>query len=344
MTPRGTHVPLSAMLGIFAAGRNGSTLLMRLLDGSPGLWIYPIELRWLEVRREPAALEPWAARQLDELESTYLARLAEPLEPASDPLEALRACAAEEPERRLETFLDGVRTAFAPAAVSPDATNAFKTIEVADPDRYGRLFPGLRFIHLVRNPLDNYASLKRTDMLVKGKPFWFQGGDVLQTFVERRWVPHARYMIDAARRDPERHRIVRYEDVCSDPVRTVVELCAWLGAEPPPHPDLQTVLGGRRLREQPNAAPERATAGLQRGKREVVTAREGSFIRFAAGGLAERLGYDLDGRAPHATRGRLLRSWLPLDEWETMNVDSRLSQGKAVLSRRLYLTRKLLRS
>ena len=35
------------LVGIFGAGRNGSTLLMRLLDGSSGLWIYPIELNYL---------------------------------------------------------------------------------------------------------------------------------------------------------------------------------------------------------------------------------------------------------------------------------------------------------
>jgi hypothetical protein len=35
------------LVGIFGAGRNGSSLLMRLLDGSPGLWIYPIELNYL---------------------------------------------------------------------------------------------------------------------------------------------------------------------------------------------------------------------------------------------------------------------------------------------------------
>lgn len=331
------------MLGIFAAGRNGSTLLMRLLDGSPDLWIYPIELRWLEVRQEEGAVEGWAERQIEELERTYLGRLADPLEPAADPLAALRASAGEPPDKRLGAFLDGVREAYAPSTVARDSTHTFKTIEVADPQRYGLLFPELRFVHLVRNPLDNYASLKRTDMLEKGKPFWFQGGDVLQTFVERRWVPHARYMLGAVEREPDRHRIVRYEDVCAEPERIVRELCDWLGAAHPQQPDLQTVLGGRRLRELPNRAPERATADLQRGKEEVVTPREGSLIRLAAGGLAEQLGYDLDGRAPEATRGQLLRSWLPLDKWETMNVDSRRSQAKALLSRRLYVTRKLLR-
>ena len=35
------------LLGIFGTGRNGSTMLMRLLDGSPGIWIFPYELSYL---------------------------------------------------------------------------------------------------------------------------------------------------------------------------------------------------------------------------------------------------------------------------------------------------------
>jgi len=333
-----------AALGIFGAGRNGSTLLMRLLDGSPDLWIYPIELRFLELRdwlaSEPGSLDRWAEGQLAELRETYLGRLEGENEPHADPLAALRASSGP-PERRLEAFLDGVRAAYAPPGLSPEAIHGFKTIEVEHPGRYLELFPGLRLLHLVRDPSANYASLKRTDMVVKRKPFWFQGGDVLRTFLERRWLPHARYVLGVGRRDPARHLLVRYEELCSEPTRVVTEICDWLGIRPPAEPELQTALGGRHLREQPNRAPEHPVADMQRPADGVVTPREAAFIELATAELAAELGYERNGGAT-PSRARLLRSWLPLDRWETMNVDSRLRQGRALVARRLYVYRKLL--
>ncbi len=326
------------MLGIFGAGRNGSTLLMRLLDGSPDLWIYPIELRWLEVResaaKESCAFADWVRRQQEELREVYLSRLEETLQPAAE-----IAVEGETPEERLRSYLVAVRRAYAPLTTPPDAMLGFKTIEVADPGRYGQLFPDLYFLHLVRDPFANYASLKRTDMVVKRKPFWFQGGDVLRTFLERRWLPHARFLLAARERDPRRHFVVRYESLTAEPARVVGEICDWLGVSPPPEADRQTVLGGRRLRELPNPAPEKPTANLRPVYDDVVTPREAELIRLATHSLAARLGYDVGSTGG---RLRLARDWLPLDSWETMNVDSRLAQGKALLARRAYVYRKLL--
>ncbi len=91
------------IVGIFGAGRNGSTLLMRLLDGSPGLWVYPLELNYLstfglrsvrgKLKRAAArlfsdtgvgnrfregyiaAFIQWTAHQIQELNETYIKHL-----------------------------------------------------------------------------------------------------------------------------------------------------------------------------------------------------------------------------------------------------------------------------
>jgi hypothetical protein len=337
------------VLAILGAGRNGSTLLMRLLDGSPGLWIFPIELNVLGARewlRDPANFERWAADQVEELRRDYLSRLAEPIEGAADPLEGIEATRGRPPEERVAAFLSALREAYAPTGLGPDPLLAFKTIEVAEPERWDALYPGSRQLHIVRDPVANYASLKRTDMLVKGKPFWFQEGDTLRAFVELRWFPHVRYALDAVEREPSRHRIVRYEDLCLEPDRIVGELCDWLGVAPPPEPDLQTVLGGRRMKELPNrtsrggtSPPPRAVEGLGADAADdVVTARERAWLAFRTGGLAKRLGYDL---GPVPSRLELLRRWALPDRWETMNAGSRLRLGKAILARRAYIARRL---
>ena len=84
-------------------GRNGSALLLRLLDGSPDLWVYPIELNYLRMlgkRRKKKHLLlnkirnrvfgfnyddyfwfQFIASQIDELQETYLDKLQAPLEP-----------------------------------------------------------------------------------------------------------------------------------------------------------------------------------------------------------------------------------------------------------------------
>lgn len=322
---------------------------MRLLDGSPGLWIHPIELNVLEARdwlRDPANFERWAGDQVEELQRDYLARLAEPIEGAADPLEGIEATRGLPPEERVAAFLSALRTAYAPPGLDPDPLLAFKTIEVAEPERWDELYPGSRQLHIVRDPVANYASLKRTDMLVKGKPFWFQEGDTLRAFVELRWFPHVRYALEAAEREPARHRIVRYEDLCREPARIVGELSDWLGVAPPPEPDLQTVLGGRRMRELPNrtsrggtSAPPRAIEGVGADAADdVVAPRERAWLAFRTGELARRLGYDL---GPVPARGELFRSWVLPDRWETMNSRSRVQLGKAILARRAYIARRL---
>ena len=336
------------MLGIFGAGRNGSTLLMRLLDGSPDLWVFPIELDILGLLEERASLAPnewalrfdaWAGRELTELRESYVARLAEPLDAAEPEFSSdVRASGAQ----NLVAFLNSVERSYSPGG---EREHAFKTIEVTGIDRWTGLFPTMRLLHIVRDPVANYASLKRTDMLVKGKPFWFQEGDTLRAFVELRWLPHVRYALEASERDPARHRLVRYEDLCADPRDVLGGICDWLGVGLPPDPELQTVLGGRRLREQPTAtsggdsAPERVVVRDERHA-DVVTARERSWLAYRLGAEAQRLGYEL---GPRPSRLSLAGRWLLPDRWELMNAPSKPRLTKALLARRAYLAERLLR-
>ena len=244
--------------------------------------------------------------------------------------------------QNLVRFLDVVRRSYSPGG---EREHAFKTIEVTGIDRWSALFPTMRLLHIVRDPVANYASLKRTDMLVKGKPFWFQEGDTLRAFVELRWLPHVRYAVEAEARDPARHRVVRYEDLCADPRGVLGGICGWLGVGAPPEPELQTVLGGRRLREQPTAtsggesAPERVR--VRNGRHDdVVTERERSWLAYRLGPEAGRLGYDL---GPRPSRVSLAGRWVLPDRWELMNAPSKPRLTKALLARRAYLAERLLR-
>lgn len=80
-------------------------------------------------------------------------------------------------------------------------------------------YPGVRMIHMIRDPRDRYEASIRMWPNARGRV----GAAVA------RW----RYSVDLGERNvarwPEGYRILRYEDVVRDPVGTVRELCAFIG-------------------------------------------------------------------------------------------------------------------
>lgn len=373
----------AGLVGIFAAGRNGSTLLMRLLDGSPDLWVHPVEVAYLSVfsdlsrygrvRRytaqnatteKPLALDDAVSTELlirsfsqheDDLRNTYLPQLREPLSPRSDPFAMMRTRPAHRADEFLLGFLEAVREAYDARTDLEPRWTVFKSIETPYIQEYARTFPSMRFIHIVRYPIPNYASLKRTNMVVKNWPFWRHGGDQLRMFLEARWLPHARTLVDVVTRHDDRHFVLRYEDLTADPQRGIRECCEWLGAAQPPDPTQQTVLGGREMGVLPFNPSKRGIATPQTVVRnmtetfaydDVLTSREKEFILARTRPWAERLGYpitDCDMSLP--ARARLAARWLGLDTWDVRNVRSLRALPAlvpALLRRRAYVWRALL--
>lgn len=369
------------LVGIFGAGRNGSSLLMRLLDGSPGLWIYPIELNYLRSfapgstkhRAKSAMAEclsgvstsgrawvahrrldvfyRWASEQLAELKDIYLDKVVDPIEAKGDPLRTIEDHVRGTLAQNLESFLDAIRMVYDERSLTAKPHLMFKSIEVADLPRYRSLFPGMKFVHIVRHPYSNYTSLKRTDMVLKQKPFWFQGGDILRLQLESRWIPHVRFALEGIETDPSHHYLVRYEDLCESAERAVIGICNWLGVAPPKEPSLQTVLGGKHLKALPvNSSlqgvetPAHVVSDMARayGYDEILTEREKGLILLRTYELGQRLGYfSAEEAAQLPSRLRLFSQWMFPDEWEYRNADSKARLVSALIQRRLYLCRKL---
>lgn len=368
------------MVGIFGAGRNGSTLLMRLLDGSPGLWVYPLELNYFlafglrslrgRVKRIVGGLLRWtpladrlrehyrrtflrwAACQIEEINETYVKQLLDPIGINGDPLESMGGGIGWPAASDIVAFLDAMRSAYDDRVSEKSPLLMFKSIEVAQLSLYQRLFPEMRFVHIVRHPHSNYESLKRTDIVRKQKPFWFQGGDILRTQLEARWIPHVRFILKQAKLDGGRHFVVKYEELCERPDAIIKDICNWLGVAAPADPGLQTVLGGRRMKELPMnpsqegvRTPSRVVGNMARqfGYEEVLTDRESEWILARTYRLGRQLGYfgAADESALPGRLGLLLR-WLPPDRWELMNTDSKVRLAVALVRRRWYVGCKLL--
>ena len=369
------------LVGIFGAGRNGSSLLMRLLDGSPGLWIYPIELNYLRsfapasvkhrAKRVMAAclsgvsaggrarveqrrldlFHRWASEQLAELKHTYLDKVLDPVEAKGDPFWTIKDQVRGTVAQDLKSFLEAIRMVYDDRSLTGTPHLMFKSIEVADLPRYRRLFPDMKFVHIVRHPYSNYTSLKRTDMVLKQKPFWFQGGDILRLQLESRWIPHVRFALEGLQTDSAHHYLVRYEDLCESAERTVTGICSWLGVDPPEEPSLQTVLGGKHLKTLPvNSSlqgvetPAHVVSDMARayGYDEILTEREKGLILLRTYELGRRLGYfSPEDKAQLPSRLHLFSQWIPMDEWEYRNADSKTRLVSALIQRRFYLCRKL---
>lgn len=365
--------------GIFGVGRNGTTLLMGLLDGSPDLWVHPMnfdylstlnDLLWIRrVRRStaqtattrrlrylhrPASTElliKGFASQLQQLEESYLQKLVEPMALRADPLVAVRARDRYSAREYFFVFLEAVRAACDDRGPFPKPHYVFKSAEGAYVEEYCRVFPEMRFIHIMRHPFSNFSSVKRSQMAHKENPFWYMGGDILRTFLEKRWVPHARFVASHAE-ERARHFVVKYEELCERPLQIMGEICDWLKVRPPADPTLQTFLAGKAMAELPVlpskkgvVTPQRVVADMAAAYKydEVLTEREREFILCRTFQLGARLGYFPGGDARTLPdRWALARKWLWPDFWELKNAQGRIRLLTALARRRLYIYGRLL--
>ncbi|NQU72233.1 MAG: sulfotransferase, partial [Rhodospirillales bacterium] len=89
-------------------------------------------------------------------------------------------------------------------------------------------FPNAKFIHLIRDPRDNYASLK------SGWAERYQHQEdsqraLLQSLIDRGGLGLRMAIDNAAVLGPERYKVVRYEDLVKEPKRHMEELAAFIG-------------------------------------------------------------------------------------------------------------------
>jgi hypothetical protein len=88
-------------------------------------------------------------------------------------------------------------------------------------DRIFEEFPDARVLHMVRDPRDRYASVRRRN-----------GQDLSRVGAATgRWWASTSAGRRNQTRYPDRYRLVRYEDLVQNPSGTIREVCAFLGIE-----------------------------------------------------------------------------------------------------------------
>ncbi|MEK6542933.1 MAG: sulfotransferase [Elusimicrobiota bacterium] len=332
------------ILGIFGAGRNGSTLLQRLLDSSPDVWMHPIDTNYVSIFNDlahfgyarprttrNATLEP--LRYIDErlpygvlagyyaYHDTEIHRnFADALDTAANAMERLAQRADFAIADFLPELLRASRQAYDRRDMAP-GWFAFKSTEVGYIDYYQRLFPEMKFLHIIRDPLDNYRSLKRTMLRIR-RPFYYLGDSAIEVFLEKRWLAHATHALRFLQDTPSRHYLIKYEDLIKDPTAAIRGFCAWIAiATPLAGGARQTVLGGKQIEKlQPNSSgsaapsPQTVSADIAKelGYQEVAAPYEIALIDLRTAAWRRRLGYTTQDRG--ACAGLPLGFLLPSSE------------------------------
>jgi hypothetical protein len=156
-------------------------------------------------------------------------------------------------------------------------------------DRIFAEFPHASVIHMVRDPRDRYASVRRRN-----------GQDLSRVgAATARWLDSARAARRNMRRHPGRYHVVRYEDLVCDPLRTARKVCAAIGA--PFAPEMLSLEGLPELRDKGgnssfgDVGPGSISTNAVGRFHDVLRTYEHSFIEIVAGRAMEAFGYERTG-------------------------------------------------
>jgi len=162
--------------------------------------------------------------------------------------------------------------------------------------RLARIFPGAKFVHIVRDYRDNYVSVKNVDFELP-----------LPSAVATKWRLFYRKFEKDAREEPENYRVIKYEDLVTDPQGVFRGLCEFIGI-----PYRSEVFNFDEKREEvlkayPPGFIEKYHANLLNKVnpsrmgvwKKQLTAREIRILDLSVGKLAERAGYERQFKGYH---------------------------------------------
>ena len=207
---------------IVGRGRSGSTLLRSMFDAHPQVMIPP-ESRFVQYLyyRHPVRGK-WTAeaatRAIQDLRNGF-----EPLNVQADPL--FRTIEKHDRELNLERVCKMIYLH------SPTGFDKDRIRMLGDKNpRYSffipqlmKIFPGARFIHLVRDYRDNLVSIRRAGKIIHESGNWY--------YSMGRWSLYNRAVYRSQQKDPERFCRVQFEDLVRKPEATLKTLCRFLGLD-----------------------------------------------------------------------------------------------------------------
>jgi hypothetical protein len=140
-------------------------------------------------------------------------------------------------------------------------------------------FPDAKYIHIVRDPRDNYAAIK-----AGVKRYGTFGDDektLLNSILNRGKLGMELASINQEVYGEERYKVVRFEDIVSSPEATLRDICSWLNIEYTEKMITPTVLGRPTKGNNYNGLEFYDISAKNVGRwRDRITEEEASIIEF----------------------------------------------------------------
>jgi hypothetical protein len=155
-------------------------------------------------------------------------------------------------------------------------------------DQVFKAYPGVKMIHMVRDPRDRYEASLALHPKGKGRV----GG------ATARWLYSVNLALRNLKHYPNSYKIVRYESLVCEPEKTLQEICTFLGEEYTPA--LLTMEGAPDFREKVrrgaygNSGPELISKEFIGRYRKSVSKEEIAFMQRHVGRQMVNNGYSLE--------------------------------------------------
>jgi len=224
---------------IFIGGhrKSGTTVLLNLLDGHPGLCVYPMDINIMyayyplyEDRSDQVKME-----RLDKVVFQDMGKRPERIEECLD-IDKYRKQFYKNMNGReyiieevIKQLLISYRQIYSMTNKESecDRIAAKETsIEIYSHEIY-EWFPDAKFIHLIRDPRDNYSAIKSGV-----KRYYAKYGDdektLLHSLIERCKLGMSKAQINLKRFGEDRYKIVKFEDLVNNPQITLREIADFL--------------------------------------------------------------------------------------------------------------------
>jgi len=358
------------LISIIGTGRNGSSMLARMLDGPSNLYVHPVEERLITtfddlIRRKkvlPNTMQNARVHSISNIDKNVPSILLEKyFQPSLRMLknDHMRNSSATKKIEQFNIFHHMANREYNFSSFLPEYLKAlskhilpkynfknylFKTIETPYIDDYVRLFPNMKFIHLIRDPITVCSSQKRSIILNKGHPASYLGGDWLDCMMNKRWLPHARAINKY--KNSENHILIRYEDLVKNPINEISRITNKFSLKMPRRPDFQTEFCDTNMdkiiytsSKKGIQVTTKVVSDLQRKNNydEVLTTREIELIKYLSEDLSADFAYSYGKKVNYKS---LLWQHIHLDKWEIKNcrtLKSIIKLPGAIIKRRKML-------
>jgi len=289
---------------VFVCGhrKTGTTMFLNLLEGHSKLLVYPIDLNMMYAYFPQYTDGSYSVQQCkDRLKRVVFAALKRRLAGKDIDIEFF--------EKEFFSFFDDEKitvtkyliekliAAFS-LTIQKKCTNKVKTIPTIKEtsiEIYANeifdWFPNAKFLHLVRDPRDNFAALKA------GINTWYarlgeNNKETLMSLLNRAKLGLEFGLLNQKRYGEDRYKIIKFEDLVSKPREVLSEVCFFMGIAWEDSLLLPTVLGvptgGNNFEGKEFYKISKYNVGRWR---ERISKEEGKIIEYYLGDIMEKYGY-----------------------------------------------------